>query len=120
MVKRIAKQAAFALIPLSILSALVEPVKLPSGILAGGILALLNLRGMSKGLEGLLGTFRPEKKLLLLSIFRLLVLSALIVLLAVLELVNLVGFTVGFTVVLFFVLMEGARAAGEDADADRQ
>lgn len=120
MIRRIAKQAAFALIPLSILSAFVEPVKLPSGIIAGGVLALLNLQGMSKGLEGLLGTFRPGKKLLLLSIFRLLILSALVVLLAVLELVNLVGFAVGFTVVIFFVLLEGARAAGGKAGPDTQ
>ncbi len=99
------------MVPLSLLSAFIEPRKVPLSILAGGVLALLNFRGLSKGIENLLGIHKPAMKLLLLGIFRLLAVSTIIVLLAFFRLVNLPALAAGFTVVVILVVVEGYRAA---------
>lgn len=109
--KRLHNKALLILIPLSLLSAFIEPRKVPLSILAGGVLALLNFRGLSKGLESLLGIHKPAMKLLFLGIFRLLVVSTAIVLLAFFRLVNLPALAAGFTVVVILVVVEGYRTA---------
>lgn len=108
---RVYIQTLIAVAVLSAISAFIEPVKLPLGILLGGVLGIINLRGLKRGLENFLGTYRPQGKLLFLSIFRLFLLFAVIVLLAVYRVVNLLGLLVGFTVVFSLLLFEGMRAA---------
>lgn len=118
MIAKIAKESAVALVLLSALSAFIEPRRMPVSIIVGGLLAILNIGGLSRGLESLLGTSKPAMKLLFLSIFRLFILSAIIVLLAVSGLVNLIALAAGFTVVLFFLVFEGARASRQRAGSD--
>jgi hypothetical protein len=106
-INKIYKQAAFIVIPLAVASAFLEPVKLPFGILAGAVLALINFRGMMRNLQSLIGTDSPTAKLVFSSIVRLFVVFAVIVALALLKAVNLVGLMVGFTVVVVLVVREG-------------
>jgi hypothetical protein len=112
-VKRLYKQTLFILIPVAALSAFIEPKKLPLSILIGGVLALLNLKGLARGLESLLGTYRPTGKLVMLSMVRLFLLFAVIVVLAVYKLVNLLGLMAGFTVVFLLLIKEGLKVAKE-------
>lgn len=110
------KKAAFVIVPLALLSAFIEPVKLPLGIFLGGVLALLNLRGLIRGVENLVDTYRPTARLVVMSFFRLFVLFAVISALAISRLVNLIGLLIGFTLVLGLLLMEGFEISKEDMD----
>jgi len=98
--------------------AFVEPRKLPASLLAGGLLGMLNFQGLHRGLEMMLGSHRPAGKLLFLSIFRLLIVSAIIILLAIARLVNLPALAAGFTVVVAVVVAEGLRASLRESRTD--
>jgi len=106
-INKIYKQAAFIVIPLAIASAFIEPVKMPFGVLAGAVLALINFRGMIKNLYNLMGTDNPTVKLVFMSIVRLFMIFAVITALALLKAVNLLGLMAGFTVVVILVVKEG-------------
>lgn len=114
------KKTLLAVVPLALASALIEPLRLPLGILAGGALGLFNLRGLKRGVENLLAVHAeagtapaPMGRLIFMSFFRLFLLGAIIALLAISRLVNLIGLLVGFTVVFTLLLFEGLRASRE-------
>lgn len=109
--RRVYKISAIILIPLAVISVFFGMWKLAFSILAGGGLAVLNFSGLSRGLENLLGTYKPAIKLLFFSIIRLFIVSAIIIVLAKLRLVNLVGLAGGFSVVLSVLLLEGLKTA---------
>ena len=115
LVDKIYKKAAFIILPMAALSALIEPRHLPIGIIMGGVLGIYNFRGLNRGLANLLGTHRPAAKLTLMGIGRLLIVFSMIILLAVTGVVNLVGLLVGFTVVLILLLIEGVKASRQEA-----
>ncbi len=110
MIRRINRQAAWILIPLSLLSALIDWKRLPLGILTGGALALVNLKGIQ---WGVLGLTNPEAvrgatgKLLFFSMFRLLIVFIALALLLYLGLINIIGALTGLTVVFVLVMKEG-------------
>lgn len=107
MMHRVYKLTALIVIPLALASAFIEPVKLPLGIVAGAVLGAVNFIGLHRNLQNLMGTERPTAKLVFLSVFRLLIMFAVIILLAALRAVNLIGLMVGFTVVVALVVKEG-------------
>lgn len=111
LLKRIYKLSAISVIPAAALSALIEPVKLPISVILGGVFGLVNLKGLTWGVGGLLGAEKATSKLIVLSIIRLTALFAVITALAVLRLVSLMGLMAGFTIVFTILLVEGARAA---------
>ena len=114
MIKRIYKQSAIMLIVVAALSAFVEWKKLPLSILIGGALGLANLKGLVWGVQGLIGVIeQAAAKLVFFSFFRLFILSAIIVILIWLQLVNIAGVALGFTLVLILLLKEGFKAAKE-------
>jgi hypothetical protein len=95
-----------------------EPVKLPFSIMVGGLLALVNFSGLGRGLRKHLDTDRPAMKLLFLSVFRLFIVSSIIIALAVMRAVNLVGLVVGFTVVLAMLAFEGMTESQKEQEAE--
>jgi len=109
--KTVHKYSIVLLIIMAVASVFIEPVKLPAGILVGGLLGLANFKGLTFGLEALLGTHRPAGRLMILGMFRLFIVMTIIIVLAWLKLVNLLGLLAGFTAVLIVVLFEGFRAA---------
>lgn len=111
MIKRLYKKALIVLIPVAALSAFIEPRKLPLSILVGGALGLLNLKGLSRGVENLVGS--SPARLVILSIFRLLILAAVIVILVAAKLVNILGLLVGFTIIFVVLLSEGLKISKE-------
>lgn len=109
--KRVIKKSLFVILPALLLSAfLIEPRKIPLGILMGWLFGILNLRQLTRNIEGIVGSERATVKLVFLSMTRLLVLFAAIFFLIYYRVVNVFGLLFGFTVVFAFILIEGARA----------
>ncbi|MDA8431401.1 MAG: hypothetical protein M0Z60_00385 [Nitrospiraceae bacterium] len=117
LIKQIYKKGLLILLPLAFLSAFMEWKKLPAGILAGGALGLANLKGLAWGVRGLFGTGRAGGVMVFFSIFRLMMLFAILALLVYLRLVNVFGVLIGFTVIFLLVMIEGLRYA-KHADRD--
>ncbi|KKL14254.1 hypothetical protein LCGC14_2517560 [marine sediment metagenome] len=79
------------------------------GVFVGGLLGLLNVRGLARGITGLdINNPRPVR-LFFGGAFRLFMLFTAIVLIAMTKKVDLVGLLVGFSVVVFVVVIEGMR-----------
>jgi len=113
-VKKTFRLSAIILLPLAIVSAFIWGRKLAMGILVGGILGLVNLRGLARGVEGLIDSYRPKGgKLVFFSLFRLTLLAFILALLLIYRLVNPFGILIGFTVVFVAIMKEGLRAAKE-------
>jgi hypothetical protein len=127
LIKKIIRQSLFVIIPLSLLSLLVNwdskglsflrlfgnPNYMTISIILGAITGIANLKGMIWSIEGMLGTTQGNLKLVLLSLLRLFILFAIIILLAALHLVNLLGLLLGMTVVFIFLIKEGLKMAKE-------
>ena len=111
--KKIVKQSVIVIIPLVILSYLVDwkpenmrflrifgnPDFIPVSIIIGGLLGLANLHGLLWSLERLLGARRADAKLIVLSMLRLFVLFGLIIVLTAFKVINFLGLLIGMTVV---------------------
>jgi hypothetical protein len=118
LVKRVFKRSLLLLIPIALLSALIEWKKLPASILVGGGLALLNIKGLAWGVEGLLGTHKATIKMVFFSQFRLFMLFLILAVLIYLKLVNVFGILIGFTVVFALLMIEGYRLSRKDGKAE--
>lgn len=113
-IKKTSKQALFILIPVSLLSALIEWEKLPVSILIGGLIALANLKGISWGIEGLVGAGKQASgKLVFFSLIRLFIIFVILIVLLWMKIINIAGIFVGFTIVFVLILIEGFRSAKE-------
>jgi hypothetical protein len=129
LLKRVIKQSSIVIIPLALLSLLVDwkdehlkfmrlfgnPAFVPISIIIGGIMGIANLKGLVWGTENLLGTTKANAKLIFLSLFRLLVFFTAIIILTFLKLINLLGFVAGLTVVFLILIKEGMRMAQDQA-----
>ncbi len=113
LLKRIYKRAILILLPLALLSSFFEWKKLPLSILIGGILALINLRGLARGVYSIVGTYRPTAKMVISTIFRLGFLAVVLIILFASKVVNVFGILIGFTVVFVLIITEGLRLAKE-------
>ncbi|MDO9287192.1 MAG: hypothetical protein Q7T83_00215 [Thermodesulfovibrionales bacterium] len=114
-IKRIYKQSAFILIPIAVLSAFFEWKKLPLSILIGGGLAIANLKGLAWGVQGLVGTGQQVTgALVFFSLIRFFILTAILIILLWLKIINIAGIFIGLTTVLVLLLKEGVRSAREE------
>ncbi len=125
LIKKVLKQTAVVIVPLVILSLLVDwnrenlrflrpfgnPDYVTLSIILGAILGIANLKGMIWGIESLLGTQQASAKLVFLSLLRLFILFAVIIVLAALQLINFLGLLAGMTVVFVFLIKEGLKMA---------
>jgi len=108
--KGVLRKSIFIIIPAVLLAAIiVEPRKFPLGIIMGWLFGILNLRQLSRNVEGLVGTQKATFKLVFLSMTRLLFLCAAIFALIYYRVVNVFGLLIGFTVVFVLILVEGAK-----------
>ncbi len=116
LIKRIYKQGILILLPLAAISAFYEWKKFPISILIGGILGLVNLKGLAWGLKDLTPASNPGKKVIALSILRFFALAFILLILAILKLINFLGILIGFTVVFILIIKEGLRFARESSE----
>jgi len=85
--------------------------ELALSILIGGILGLVNLRGLARGVEGLIGSYRPTGKIIFFSLLRLTALAVILGILFYYRAVNVLGILIGFTIVFATIIKEGLRSA---------
>lgn len=116
LIKRIYKQGIFILLPLAAISAFYEWKKLPLSILVGGILGLVNLKGLVWGLKDFTPSSTPSKKVIVLSVLRFFALAFILLVLAILKMINFIGILIGFTVVFILIIKEGLRFARESSE----
>jgi hypothetical protein len=123
--RKIIRQTSLASLVLVVLSLLVDwnreslrflrpfgsPDYMTISIVIGAILGIANLKGLIWGLNSMLGTQQANAKLVFLSLFRLFILFAIIIVLAALQLINFLGLLAGMTVVFVFLIREGLRMA---------
>ena len=123
--KRIVKKSALVILPLTLLSFAVNweaenlrflrifgnPVFVPVSIVIGGLLGLANINGLIWSLERLLGSSRASAKLVFVSMFRLIILFAVIIALTALKLINFLGLLTGMLVVFLVLIREAVHQA---------
>jgi hypothetical protein len=117
LIRRTAKKALLVLPPVAAISALFGWKLVPISIIVGGVLGLVNIRGLAWGVEGLLGTHRATGRMIFFSMFRLLILFISLGFLVALRLVNVFGILVGLTIVFILLLIEGYRISKKNADS---
>lgn len=112
-IERVYKQSIIILIPLSIISAFIDWKKLPISIIIGGILGLLNLGGLARGVGSFLGASKVRATIAVIfsSFLRLTALAFILAILFIYKLVNALGILIGFTIVFIVILKEGLRVA---------
>ncbi len=125
LVRRVIKHSALIILPLSLLSLLVDwnreglrflrpfgnPDFMTVSIIIGAVLGIANLKGLIWGLDSMLGTQQGNTKLVFLSLLRLFILFGIVIVLAALKLINLLGFLIGMTVVFFVLIKEALKEA---------
>ncbi len=107
--KGVIKKSLIIILPAAAVSAFFEWKKLPLGIIAGGLFGILNLRGLVRSVEGLIGSEGLSAKIVFLSMTRLLMLFTAIFILVWLKIINVLGMLFGFTVVFVLILFEGMK-----------
>ena len=108
--KRVIKKSIFIIIPAAVAGGFfIEPRKVPLGILLGWLFGIINLRQLSRNIEGIVGTDRATMKIVFLSMIRLMALCGAIFLVIYYSIVNVFGLLFGFTVVFALILVEGAK-----------
>ncbi|MBF0472909.1 MAG: ATP synthase subunit I [Nitrospirae bacterium] len=105
--KKIYTQAVIILLAASIISSFWFPIEIPFSIFIGGILALLNFRGLSKGLTGLTQGQAIKTRLIILNTLRLLMVLAVLFILMASRTVNGLGLLVGLTISFLVIFKEG-------------
>ncbi len=111
MSKRIYKQSIIVLLIAVLLSFFLDGRTLPFSIIVGGIIGILNFRGLSWGVHGLLNTEGAGGKLLFFSFLRIVIIFSIIVVLIYFQAVNVLGLLVGFTVVFLVIIKESFLSA---------
>ncbi|MDA8085297.1 MAG: hypothetical protein M0Z75_01210 [Nitrospiraceae bacterium] len=109
MEKRVYKISGLGLAALTAISAFFMPVKIPAGILAGGLLMLANFKALSWGVTGFLGAKKATGKMILFSGLRFAIILTVLIVLLKLRLVDLLGVILGMTVVFTVILAEGGK-----------
>ena len=108
-------RCALVVLPVSaILSSFYKWPYMSVSIAIGGSLALLNIKALSWGVGGLLGSEKAAPRLLFFSYMRLVALFIIIAVLAAYRVVDLIGIMIGFTIILILLLVEGVKAALRD------
>lgn len=116
MVKRIGKQSALIILPLAALSLLFAKGnwQFPSNVVLGGAISLLSFRVIVWAVRRFMGKPMGHPIIIGLSAVKILVIFMVLATLATFKLVNPVGLTVGFTVVLGIIVKEGLVAARKE------
>jgi F0F1-type ATP synthase assembly protein I len=109
MTKRVARQSAYAVIPLALLSLALPHTDWRSAfsVLLGGAISLASFRVVIWAVRRFLGAPMGQPVIIGLSAVKIIVIFLLLAALAMLKLIHPVGVTVGFTVVLIIIVKEG-------------
>jgi len=108
--KSVFKKSIIVVVPAAVLAGLlIEPRKVPLGIIFGWLLGIVNFRQLSRNINGLIGAEKATMRLMIMSMTRLLAVMIFIAVLVFYRVVNIFGLLFGFTVVFVLILAEGSR-----------
>jgi len=108
--KSVFKKSIIVVVPAAVLAGLlIEPRKVPLGIIFGWLLGIVNFRQLSRNITGLIGAEKATMRLMIMSMTRLLAVMIFIAVLVFYRVVNIFGLLFGFTVVFVLILAEGSR-----------
>lgn len=110
------KQSAFILTSLMAISVFFTEWRFPLSILIGGLVGIGNIKGIEWSANAILGTKNVHIKMVVLSMFRLLIIFSALIILAIFKVINAYGFLIGFTVVLIIIVKEGLTGGKDDKD----
>ncbi|MCE5312141.1 MAG: hypothetical protein LLF86_03205 [Nitrospiraceae bacterium] len=117
MLKKINKQSWLLLGIAAVASLFFADVIFAFSILLSGALGILNFRGIVWGAKSLIGGDKAQLKMLVLSMFKLLVMFSILLILVIFKLINLFGVLIGFTIVFVVMVKEGLIAARNKENA---
>ncbi|MBI5213287.1 MAG: ATP synthase subunit I [Nitrospirae bacterium] len=115
MVKRIYRQSAAALIASAVISIFFTEWRFSLSILIGGLVGIGNLRGIVWSVKALLGAEQAQSKMMVLSMFRLLLIFSALIILAIFGVIKAYGLLAGFTIVFIIMIKEGLIAAKRES-----
>jgi len=104
------KKSVFIILPAIVIAFFLESRKLPLGIFLGWLFGIINLRALTKNVQGLVGAEKAAPGIVILNLLRLSVMFAAIFLLVYHKVVNIIGLLAGFTIVFILILVEGWKA----------
>lgn len=114
MIRRINAHSAYVLAPLAFVTLFKPGWIFSISIILGGLMGLVNLKGIVWSATALLGTEKAQTKMMFLSFFRILVIFSALVVLAVFKLVDAYGLLIGFTIVFIIIVKEGLLSAAAE------
>lgn len=114
LVRTIAKRSLLFVGIAALTAAFFDWQRLMPGVLIGGALAVLNLRGLARGVQALTsGNATGSVVLIILSQVRLLLLFLIMGFLVYLKVVSIPGLIIGFSIVFVVILIEGWKSTRE-------
>lgn len=116
--KKISTSAIYILAPASLIALLIFDWKASLSLILGGFFAILNFRGVIWGVENIVALDKSKSKMMIMTLFRLLVLFSILLILLIFGVINIPAIAVGFTVVFMLILKEGLSRAKEIRDIE--
>src|SRR5208282_4218493 len=113
-VKKASKQALIILAPLCLICIFFTEWRFIFSLAVGGLVGVGILSGIVWSVTALIGTEKPQAKMVFLSTFKLFIIFSILLILAILRLINPWGLLAGFTVVMILIIKEGLLAAKKD------
>lgn len=115
MIKRIYKQTPIVISILAIISSFFTEWRFSLSIIIGSIIFLASLWSIIWAVRKFVYQGSAQPGIIVISTLKLLIIFALLVVLAMLELINVIGFVTGFTASLMITAKEGFIAARQEA-----
>ncbi len=115
MIRRIYKQTPIIISILAIISSFFTEWRFPLSIIIGSIIFLMSLWSIIWAAKKFIYQGSGQPAIIVVSTLKILLIFGLLVVLAMLELINVIGFLTGFTVSLLITAKEGFIAARREA-----
>ncbi|TAN44417.1 MAG: hypothetical protein EPN22_06675 [Nitrospirae bacterium] len=115
MINVINRQSALMVLPLAVVSFFVFEWRFAISVIIGGLIGVLNFKGLCWSVNSLLGIEKAETKMMFLSFFRLLIIFSVLAALAAFGILKASGLLLGFTVVFIIIVKEGLLKSIKDA-----
>jgi len=111
MLSRIYRQSWILLAVAAVAALIFADMLFAFSVILSGALAIFNFRGIVWGVKSLVGTEKSQAKMMILTMFRMLIMFSVLLILFILKLVNLYGILIGFTIVFVIIVKEGLIAS---------
>ncbi|HIJ60554.1 MAG TPA: hypothetical protein HPP56_08080 [Nitrospirae bacterium] len=111
--KKISIWAVYIIAPLSLIALFLFNWKASLSLILGGFFAIVNFRGVIWGVENIVALDKSKSKMMIMTLFRLLVIFSLLLILLIFGVINIPAIAAGFSIVFLLILKEGLVRAKE-------